>query len=118
VPVRVRYLRFPKLSAKLGGKGSILDEFPDETEVIYDENYMTLDFVINWAADHTDFKHFGGGVVLCFIHAVIDTDTVADNDELQKSGRSNWCGTPLFSQEVTSSVRDWFIGTMLLAANR
>lgn len=53
---------------------------------------MAVDLVINWAAD---------GVVLCFIHAVVDL-TPHDNDEFHKTGWTNWCGTPYMSQdEVT-----------------
>ena len=45
---------------------------------------MAVDIVINWAAD---------GLVLCFIHAVVDL-TDRDNDENNKTGWTNWCGTP------------------------
>jgi hypothetical protein len=50
---------------------------------------MTVDIVINWAAE---------GVVLCFIHAIVDL-TPRDNDEAHKSGWSNWCGTPTMNTE-------------------
>ena len=50
---------------------------------------MAVDIVINWAAD---------GVVLCFIHAVVDLEP-RDNDEFRKTGWTNWCGTPYMSQD-------------------
>jgi hypothetical protein len=50
---------------------------------------MTVDIVINWAAE---------GVVLCFVHAIVDL-TPRDNDEAQKSGWSDWCGTPTMNTE-------------------
>lgn len=50
---------------------------------------MAVDIVINWAAD---------GVVLCFIHAVVDL-TPRDNDEHNKTGWTNWCGTPYMGQD-------------------
>jgi hypothetical protein len=50
---------------------------------LVDSNYMAVDIVINWAAE---------GLVLCFIHAVVDL-TPDDNDELNKTGWTNWCGT-------------------------
>lgn len=46
---------------------------------------MAVDLVINWAAE---------GVVLCFIHAVVDINPKDDNDEKKKTGWTNWCGTP------------------------
>jgi hypothetical protein len=45
---------------------------------------MAIDIVINWAAE---------GLVLCFMHAVVDL-TPNDNDENNKTGWTNWCGTP------------------------
>ena len=50
---------------------------------------MAVDIVINWAAD---------GVVLCFIHAVVDISE-RDNDEVHKTGWTNWCGTPHMSEQ-------------------
>ena len=50
---------------------------------------MAVDIVINWAAD---------GVVLCFIHAVVDISD-RDNDEVNKTGWTNWCGTPYMSPQ-------------------
>jgi hypothetical protein len=93
---------------KLGYDGPITSiiesEFPGSQKIVYDDTYMTLEIVINWAADHSDYNHWGGGVILCFLHAVIDIDPVADNDERHKTGWTNWCGTPLFEREVSSLV--------------
>lgn len=50
---------------------------------------MAVDIVINWAAE---------GLVLCFIHAIVDL-TPGDNDEQHKTPWTNWCGTPLMSLE-------------------
>lgn len=50
---------------------------------------MAVDIVINWAAE---------GLVLCFIHAIVDL-TPNDNDERNKTGWTNWCGTPLMDGE-------------------
>jgi len=47
---------------------------------------MAVDIVINWAAE---------GLVLCFIHAVVDINPADDNNEKHKSGWTNWCGTPV-----------------------
>jgi hypothetical protein len=55
----------------------------DAEKIAVDSNYMAVDIVINWAAE---------GLVLCFIHAVVDL-TPEDNDELNKTGWTNWCGT-------------------------
>lgn len=51
---------------------------------------MAVDIVINWAAE---------ALVLCFIHATVDLDPKSDNDEVQRSHWSNWCGTPWMSPE-------------------
>lgn len=50
---------------------------------------MVVDIVINWAAE---------GLVLCFIHASVDL-TPEDNDEVQRTEWTNWCGTPSMSME-------------------
>jgi hypothetical protein len=50
---------------------------------------MAVDIVINWAAE---------GLVLCFIHAVVDL-TPNDNDEQNKTCWTNWCGTPLMDPD-------------------
>lgn len=53
---------------------------------------MAVDIVINWAAD---------GVVLCFIHAAVDIVSNEDNDEENKNGWTNWCGTYGFDDQVS-----------------
>lgn len=62
-------------------------EWSDAEKIALDDNYMAVDIVINWAADE---------VVLCFIHAVVDISD-RDNDEVNKTGWTNWCGTPYMS---------------------
>ena len=52
---------------------------------------MAVDIVINYAAD---------GLVLCFLHAVVDILPEEDNDENCKTGWSNWCSTYGFDNEV------------------
>lgn len=61
----------------------------DAEKIALDSNYMAVDIVINWAAE---------GLVLCFIHAVVDLNPT-DNDEDNKTGWTNWCGTPLMNHE-------------------
>jgi len=56
---------------------------------------MAVDLVINWAAE---------GLVLCFIHASIDIDPNADNNEQHKTGWTNWCGTPWMPQEQIETL--------------
>ena len=53
---------------------------------------MAVEIVINWAAE---------GLVLCFIHATADLSP-SDNDEQQKTGWTNWCGTPFMHQDQIS----------------
>ncbi|KZT07627.1 uncharacterized protein LAESUDRAFT_677413 [Laetiporus sulphureus 93-53] len=85
---RVRYSRLSRIREQLGYKGSMEDcRVIDKVSV--DDNYMAVDIVINWASD---------GLVLCFIHAAVDM-TDRDNDEHDKTGWSNWCGTPLMSMD-------------------
>ncbi|KAG6830644.1 hypothetical protein H0H92_015541 [Tricholoma furcatifolium] len=67
----------------LGHKGPAAP-WADAEKIALDAQYMAVDIVINWAAD---------GLVLCFIHAIVDLSPT-DNDELHKTGWSNWCGTP------------------------
>ena len=64
-------------------------DWSDAEKIALDDNYMAVDIVINWAAD---------GVVLCFIHAVVDISE-RDNDEVNKTGWTNWCGTPYMSKQ-------------------
>lgn len=72
----------------LGHQGSGPD-WQGADKIALDDNYMAVDIVINWAAD---------GVVLCFIHAVVDISD-RDNDEVNKTGWTNWCGTPHMSPQ-------------------
>ncbi|KZV83131.1 hypothetical protein EXIGLDRAFT_684196 [Exidia glandulosa HHB12029] len=79
---RMRYCRLSKIRKLLGFKG-VPDVPPVMTPVFYDDSYMACDLVINLASD---------GLVLCFIHAVVDI-TPQDNDEVQRTEWTNWCGT-------------------------
>ncbi|KAJ7104205.1 hypothetical protein B0H15DRAFT_942207 [Mycena belliarum] len=85
---RVRFSRLSRVRRELGylGPGP---SWSDGDKIALDNNYMAVDIVINWAAE---------GVVLCFIHAIVDL-TPKDNDEAQKTGWTNWCGTPSMDQE-------------------
>ncbi|KAJ7903605.1 hypothetical protein B0H14DRAFT_2665577 [Mycena olivaceomarginata] len=85
---RVRFSRLSRVRRELGYQGPQAP-WGDADKIAQDSNYMTVDIVINWAAE---------GVVLCFIHAIVDL-TPRDNDEAQKSGWSNWCGTPTMNTE-------------------
>ncbi|EMD34132.1 hypothetical protein CERSUDRAFT_117628 [Gelatoporia subvermispora B] len=85
---RVRYSRLTRVRRQLGYDGPD-EEWPDADKVAVDANYMAVDIVINWAAD---------GLVLCFMHAVVDL-TPRDNDEHHKTGWTNWCGTPYMSSD-------------------
>ncbi|TRM65125.1 hypothetical protein BD626DRAFT_567963 [Schizophyllum amplum] len=90
---RVRFSRLSYVRRQLGhtgaGSGSAPGAQWDGAEkVSYDSDYMAVDIVINWAAE---------GLVLCFIHAIVDLDPKEDNDESKKGGWSNWCGTPVMT---------------------
>jgi hypothetical protein len=67
-------------------------EFADK--IALDHDYMAVDIVINWAAE---------GLVLCFIHAVVDIEP-KDNDEDDKTAWTNWCGTPAMAPEQLELV--------------
>lgn len=75
----VRYSRLSRVRRQLGYQGPG-PSWQDADKIAVDANYMAVDIVINWAAD---------GVVLCFIHAVVDL-TPRDNDEHNKTGWTNW----------------------------
>lgn len=66
--------------------------FPAD-RIAIDYNYMAIDIVLNWAAE---------GVVLCFLHAVVDIAPTEDNDESVKTGWSNWCSTYGFDEQVNT----------------
>ncbi|KAG6900678.1 hypothetical protein C0993_004987 [Termitomyces sp. T159_Od127] len=92
---RVRFSRLSRIRRLLGFDG----QHPDADSVALDDNYMAVDVVINWAAD---------GLVLCFIHAIVDLSPT-DNDEHQKSPWSNWCGTPLMDPaQISHCYRSLF----------
>lgn len=55
---------------------------------------MAVYLVISYVAE---------GLVLCFIHAVVDLAPHADNDEAHKTDWSNWCSTYGFGEEVHMS---------------
>lgn len=77
-----------RVRRQLGYQGPI-EEWSDARKIAVDSNYMAVDIVINWAAD---------GIVLCFMHAVVDL-TPRDNDENNKTCWTNWCGTPFMGVE-------------------
>ncbi|TBU63084.1 hypothetical protein BD310DRAFT_945502 [Dichomitus squalens] len=85
---RVRYSRLSRVRRQLGYNGP-LSEWIDADKIAVDSNYMAVDIVINYAAD---------GLVLCFIHAVVDL-TPRDNDEHNKTCWTNWCGTASMGME-------------------
>ncbi|KAL6302350.1 hypothetical protein BKA93DRAFT_736867 [Sparassis latifolia] len=85
---RVRYSRLSRVRRQLGYHGP-LQEWADADKIAVDADYMAVDIVINWASD---------GLVLCFMHAVVDL-TPRDSDEHNKTSWSNWCGTPSMSTE-------------------
>ena len=84
----VRFSRLSRVRRELGACDAPV-AWSDAEKIAVDDNYMAVDIVINWAAD---------GVVLCFIHAVVDLEP-RDNDESRKTGWTNWCGTPYMSQD-------------------
>ncbi|KXN91737.1 Protein GAT2 [Leucoagaricus sp. SymC.cos] len=86
---RVRLLRLSKVRRNLGHTGPP-PAWSDAEKIVIDDKYMAVDLVINWAAD---------GLVLCFIHAAVDLDPKLDNDELNKTRWTNWCGTPYMPPE-------------------
>ncbi|TFL03974.1 hypothetical protein BDV98DRAFT_563343 [Pterulicium gracile] len=86
---RVRFSRLSSIRRQLGHSGAPFN-WPDAEKVALDSNYMAVDIVINWAAE---------GLVLCFIHAIVDLNPTNDNDPSSKSGWTNWCGTPYMAPE-------------------
>ncbi|KAJ6619698.1 hypothetical protein B0H10DRAFT_2024503 [Mycena sp. CBHHK59/15] len=85
---RVRFSRLSRVRRELGYKGPP-SAWSEAEKIALDSNYMAVDIVINWAAE---------GLVLCFIHAIVDL-TPNDNDETHKTGWTNWCGTPVMSMD-------------------
>ncbi|KAF9236731.1 hypothetical protein BU15DRAFT_89025 [Melanogaster broomeanus] len=88
---RVRYCRLSRIRRLLGYAGPP-PAWSDADKIALDGHYMAVDIVISWAAE---------GLVLCFIHAVVDLGP-ADNDELRKTHWTNWCGTPVMSSDQLS----------------
>ncbi|KAL5526027.1 hypothetical protein ACEPAG_7365 [Sanghuangporus baumii] len=89
---RVRYCRLSRVRRLLGWSDNCLPyppTFPAE-RIAVDADYMAVYLVVNCVAD---------GIVLCFIHAVVDIAPRADNDEQRRTGWSNWCSTYGFDQE-------------------
>ncbi|KAJ7707764.1 hypothetical protein B0H17DRAFT_1033903 [Mycena rosella] len=85
---RVRFSRLSRVRRELGYQGPD-PSWIDGDKISLDSNYMACDIVINVAAE---------GLVLCFIHAIVDL-TPKDNDEAHKTGWTNWCGTPTMDPE-------------------
>ncbi len=81
---RVRFARLNKIRAELGFPPSP-DTWAGADKVGVDVDYMAVDVVINWAAE---------GLVLCFMHAIVDIDAESENDPNKHGPWSNWCGTP------------------------
>ena len=88
VSTRMRYSRLSRVRRLLGYQGPH-HVWPEAEKIAIDSNYMAVDLVINWAAE---------GLVLCFIHAVVDL-TPYDNDEHVKTGWTNWCGTSAMNDQ-------------------
>lgn len=95
----VRYSRLSSVRRQLGYEGPGPD-WIDADKISLDRDYLAADLVINWAAD---------GLVLCFIHAIVDLNSVADNDELNRSHWTNWCGTPWMPQEQIETLYRRFL---------
>ncbi|RDB25524.1 hypothetical protein Hypma_006509 [Hypsizygus marmoreus] len=88
---RVRFSRLSKVRRQLGYEGPPAP-WSEADKIALDSNYMAVDITINWAAE---------GLVLCFIHAIVDL-TPNDNDEREKTDWTNWCGTPVMDPEQIS----------------
>ncbi|KAH8117744.1 hypothetical protein DFH11DRAFT_1850561 [Phellopilus nigrolimitatus] len=89
---RVRYCRLSRVRRLLGWTASsppYPPNFPVD-RIAVDSDYMAVYLVINCVAE---------GLVLCFIHAVVDITPREDNDEIRKTGWTNWCSTYGFEQE-------------------
>ncbi|KAJ1307638.1 hypothetical protein OPQ81_001732 [Rhizoctonia solani] len=91
---RVRYARLSRIRAILGCNAP--DPFPDAHLVTVDDHYIACDVVINWVSDN---------VVLCFLHAIVDK-AKADNDELNKTQWTNWCGTSAMTTDHAVGLYD------------
>lgn len=106
----VRYCRLSRVRRLLGWSDSSLPyppNFPAE-RIAVDSDYMAVYLVVNYVAN---------GMVLCFIHAVVDI-AQADNDEFHKTGWSNWCSTYGFDDEVNISFHTLFASLNGMLSNR
>ncbi|CAE6354072.1 unnamed protein product [Rhizoctonia solani] len=91
---RVRYARLSRIRAILGCNAP--DPFPDADLVTVDDHYIACDVVINCVSDN---------VVLCFLHAIVDKGK-ADDDELNKTDWTNWCGTSAMTTDHAAGLYD------------
>ncbi|KAG6844124.1 hypothetical protein H0H87_009611 [Tephrocybe sp. NHM501043] len=98
---RVRFSRLSRVRRLLGHDGPA-HPWQDADKIALDDNYMAVDIVINWAAD---------GLVLCFIHAIVDLSPT-DNDELNKTGWTNWCGTPRIENHQIQMCYNYLIAAV------
>ncbi|KAH7911091.1 hypothetical protein BJ138DRAFT_1151541 [Hygrophoropsis aurantiaca] len=90
---RVRYCRLSRVRRILGHNGPG-NSWIEADKIAFDANYMAVDIVISWAAE---------GLVLCFLHAVVDLGP-GDNDENHRTAWTNWCGTPFMDARQISLV--------------
>ncbi|GAA95583.1 uncharacterized protein L969DRAFT_71065 [Mixia osmundae IAM 14324] len=85
---RCLFSRVPRLRQLLG-----CPEPPKAVDAhlyTYDEEYIPIQIVSSWIGPNT---------VLCFFHAVKDKDINSDNDEVERSSWSNWCGVEAIEPE-------------------
>ena len=84
---RVRFSSLTKIRREMGCL-----PWTNPKSVGVDKDYIPVDLVINWAAD---------GLVLCFLHAVVDVDPDKENDFSLRETQAwtNWCGTPALDPE-------------------
>ncbi|KAG6837374.1 hypothetical protein H0H93_010532 [Arthromyces matolae] len=98
---RVRFSRLSRVRRLLGYEGPPAP-WQDADKIALDNNYMAVDIVINWAAE---------GLVLCFIHAIVDLSPT-DNDETHKSSWTNWCGTPRMETNQIQMCYNYLIASV------
>jgi len=96
--IRVRYARLSSVRRQLGYQGPGPD-WVDAEKISLNKDYLAVDLVINWAAD---------GLVLCFIHAIVDL-SIQDNDEVNKTDWTNWCGTPWMPRDQLDIMFNRFL---------
>ncbi|KAH7106543.1 hypothetical protein BKA62DRAFT_298611 [Auriculariales sp. MPI-PUGE-AT-0066] len=96
---RVRFSRLSSIRRRLGFQGiPVIPQFMEQGGVFFDNEYMPVNLVINVASD---------GLILCFIHAVVDIKPTEDNDEQKRNCWTNWCGTQAggLSHENSTALR-------------